>query len=417
MSKGNIRKKRNAKVEERLDKLTLEEGIYAIMRTCEVLVDDELWKAGDEKIKQELEKLRENLEDIKQRLGANEGDISKEIEALKAQIEEIKSRKPLDLIVQVNDAEKVDVGLQHNQFPTLLKILASKLNVYLVGPSGSGKTHAAAQCAKALGVPFHFTGAVASEFKLTGFIDAQGKIVSTEFRKAYEKGGVFLFDELDASYPQAVLAFNAALANDFMDFPDKRVERHKDFYCIAAANTYGQGADRQYIGRNQLDAASLDRFAFVNWDYDEKLERALAKNDKWVDQVQLIRDIARKLKVRHVISPRASIFGAQLLSNGLDQETVEKVVIWKGTDNATREKVMKWMFPVDINSPREGTFYCEIEKGDLVKESQQLGRVELDYYSKSTINSSVNGVVKKVTKKENVAEGDFLIQIMPKLDE
>jgi MoxR-like ATPase len=86
---------------------------------------------------------------------------------------------------------------------------------------------------------------------LTGFKSASGEYISTEFREAFEKGGLFLFDEIDASYPQAVLAFNAALANDYMDFPDKRILRHKDFYCIAAANTFGQGADRQYIGRNQ----------------------------------------------------------------------------------------------------------------------------------------------------------------------
>ena len=92
---------------------------------------------------------------------------------------------------------------------------------------------------------------------------AQGTIVSTEFRKAYENGGLFLFDEIDASMPGAILAFNAALANNFMDFPDKKVPRHKDFYCIAAANTFGSGADRQYVGRNQLDAASLDRFIDV----------------------------------------------------------------------------------------------------------------------------------------------------------
>ena len=55
-----------------------------------------------------------------------------------------------------------------------------------------------------------------------GFIDAQGRIVNTEFRKAYEHGGLFLFDEIDASFPQAILAFNAALANDFMDFQIKK---------------------------------------------------------------------------------------------------------------------------------------------------------------------------------------------------
>jgi MoxR-like ATPase len=150
-----------------------------------------------------------------------------------------------------------------------------------------------------------------------------------------------LFDEIDASYPQAVLAFNAALANDCMDFPDKKVERNKDFYCIAAANTFGQGADRQYIGRNQLDAASLDRFIFIDWKFDENLERELAANEDWVNFVQEIRRVIAELKIRHVVSPRASIFGAKLLANGLTRKMVEKSVLWKGLDISTIDTILE----------------------------------------------------------------------------
>jgi hypothetical protein len=35
-------------------------------------------------------------------------------------------------------------------------------------------------------------------------------VVNTDFRRAYKDGGLFLFDEIDASFPQALLAFNAA---------------------------------------------------------------------------------------------------------------------------------------------------------------------------------------------------------------
>ena len=124
-----------------------------------------------------------------------------------------------------------------------------------------------------------------------------------------------------------------------MDFPDKRIKRHKNFYCIAAANTYGQGADRQYVGRNQLDAASIDRFIFIDWKYDETLERKLANNDKWVDYVQSIRRVIEKKEIRHIVSPRASFFGAKLLKNNLNRELVESSVLWKGLDNATIELI------------------------------------------------------------------------------
>ena len=133
----------------------------------------------------------------------------------------------------------------------------------MVGPAGSGKTTAAHEAAKALGIPFYFTGAIDSAYKLTGFIDAQGRTVRTAFREAFEHGGVFLFDEMDSSMPAALLAFNAALANGHADFPDGIIKRHPDFRAIAACNTFGGGANRQYVGRMQLDAASLDRFAIA----------------------------------------------------------------------------------------------------------------------------------------------------------
>ncbi len=258
---------------------------------------------------------------------------------LKERISKIRNYKTISIKVQHDNVMK-DLGVQHFQFEKLLKYIQTKNNIFLVGPAGSGKTTAAQNIAKALDLKFYFTGAITSEFKLTGFIDAQGKTVSTDFRKAYEKGGVFLFDEIDASSPQAMLAFNAALANEFMDFPDGRVNKHKDFYCIAAANTYGTGADRQYVGRNQMDAASLDRFIFISWEIDEKLEHELAKHYEWTTYVQKVRKAVAKLSERMVVSPRASIKGSELLKIGTSREDVEQDVLWKGLD-ASRIQMIK----------------------------------------------------------------------------
>ena len=242
--------------------------------------------------------------------------------------------------ITTKDTSKIVVtGLQHKVLPEIIKMVSSGVNVMMVGPAGSGKTTIADQTAKALGLSFYFNGALSSEYKLSGFIDAQGRIVSTAFRKAYEEGGLYLFDEIDASMPDALLAFNAALANGHADFPDGAINRHKDFACLAAANTFGRGADRVYVGRNQLDGASLDRFAVINIDYDEKLERALTGNDTWVDYVQAIRRAIEELKIRHIVSPRASINGARLLAAGLDKDFVKQSVIWKGLDKDSVYKV------------------------------------------------------------------------------
>ena len=263
-------------------------------------------------------------------------------------------------------APGIDVSTEtvmHHKFPLLAAAVAARVNVMLVGPAGSGKTTAAVKVAEALGLPFYGTGAINSEYKLTGFIDAQGRIVSTAFRKAFEEGGVFLFDEIDASLPSALLAFNAALANDWMDFPDKCVKRHEGFRVIAGANTFGTGADRQYVGRNQLDAASLDRYAVIDWGYDEALEAsfvgapvpkdaprpvsiaplsadaAQAQAIQWCDRVRRIRKAVDDLKVRHVVSPRATINGARLLAAGWSWTDCEDAVIWKGLDKDSKAKI------------------------------------------------------------------------------
>lgn len=242
-------------------------------------------------------------------------------------------------IISSQGDKTVTTGLHHNLLPNLIKALSTGCNIMLVGPAGSGKTTLAHQAAEALGVQFYFNGAIASEYKLTGFIDAQGRIVSTAFRKAYETGGLYLFDEIDASMPDALLAFNAALANGHMDFPDGTVKRHEKFYCVAAANTFGKGADRVYVGRNQLDAASLDRFIVMNVDYDEKLERALAGNDNWTDKIQGIRKAVYEHKIRHVISPRASINGAKMLAAGFKEGEVMESCVWKGLDADSIKKI------------------------------------------------------------------------------
>ncbi len=247
---------------------------------------------------------------------------------------------PRPIVVVRKDAEgsehKTDLGHQHMTFETLLKVAGTRgvdgysLNVWLVGPAGSGKTTAAKNVSKALGLPFYFNGAIDNEYKLLGFTDAQGRIVSRPFREAWTKGGVYLFDEVDASLPGAVLAFNAALANGSCDFPDGNVERHPDCVIIACANTFGSGATSEYVGRMKMDAAFVDRFVQLQWDYDETLERALCGNDGWVRKVQKVRKAVRDLGIRHVVSPRASMFGASLLANGFPEADVVDMTIRKG---------------------------------------------------------------------------------------
>lgn len=226
-----------------------------------------------------------------------------------------------EVVVTTNGAEKINIGRAHRQFDDLLKKVTLGIPVWVAGPAGSGKTTAAHQVAKALGLPFFFNGAIDTEYKLSGFVDAQGRIVSTAFRRAYTQGGVYLFDEIDASLPGAVLAFNAALANGHADFPglEEPAQRHEKFYCIAAGNTWGLGATTEYVGRLKMDAAFLDRFIKVKWEIDPDLELATAAHPDWVAKIQHLRAKARERGLKVVISPRASIFGATMLRAGFSE--------------------------------------------------------------------------------------------------
>lgn len=225
-----------------------------------------------------------------------------------------------------------NTGKQHKSFALLLQVLGAGQSAFMVGPAGSGKTYAAHQAADALKLKF-YAQSVCSQtgaHVLQGYHDANGRYVRSMFRDAYEKGGIFLLDEIDAGNPNVISVLNAALANGQAAFPDKMVNRHKDFIAVAAGNTYGRGADRQYVGRNQMDAASLDRFVIIDWDYDEALERDMTDNKTWCRYVQKIRAAIAHAGKRHVVSPRATMQGSALLAIGIDREKVEDMVIWKG---------------------------------------------------------------------------------------
>ncbi len=232
---------------------------------------------------------------------------------------------------------------RHFLFAEILQTSDLDIPVALIGPAGSGKSTVCMQIADALGLKYYLQNSVTGTHELAGYMDAHGKYNTTAFREAFEKGGYILVDEVDTSDPTALKWVNTALANGYAMFPDRPdpVFKHKDFRIAIAANTYGNGADRIYVGANQLDASTLDRFVFFDFRYDEKMEKVMSGNIKWAERVQTLRKSAFKEKARMVISPRATIYGARLLAGGFDQKTVEERVIWKGTDEELKTRILK----------------------------------------------------------------------------
>lgn len=233
-------------------------------------------------------------------------------------------------------------GVVHGSTPLVIRLAALAHPIMLVGPAGCGKTAMGAHVAQALGFPLYITSTVFDTHELLGFVDGMGKYHSTPFREAFEHGGVWIADEVDAWDAAALLAANSALANGFATFPDNQmpVIRHANFRVVATANTFGHGADRVYVGRTELDAASLDRFATIAIDYDPTIEQTVSNgNLAWYDRVIEVRQSVRDKNIRHVVSTRAIIMGAQALAAGIDQATVEQTYVFKGMSKTDREKI------------------------------------------------------------------------------
>jgi len=255
-------------------------------------------------------------------------------------IELIKQYAPTKHIeINLNGAINTVEGITHYQFEQLLKIVSAGVNIMLVGAAGSGKTTLVEQCAKALGREFYCmsVGNQTTKSDLMGYMDAQGRYVKTIFRDAYEFGGVFCLDEVDAGNANTITCLNSALSNGVCAFGDGMVKKHADFQCVATANTFGSGASRSYVGRNQMDAASLDRFVTVEIKYDENMERIIAGHDSWVATVQKVRKAMEGERI--VISPRASIMGAKLLKAGLTHKEVFDMTILKGCSEDIKTKI------------------------------------------------------------------------------
>lgn len=244
-----------------------------------------------------------------------------------------------ELTVKVSRKKPKKVGKVHFRFDLVLKCMMARTNLALVGPAGSGKTTTVAKAAKALDLEFYSksVSAQTGAHEFFGYQDANGNYVRTLFREAYENGGVFLLDEFDAGNPNVLAALNQSTANESCAFADGMVPKHKDFICVMAGNTYGHGANSEYVGRNKIDAATLDRFAFIDFPYDKDLEYALANNKAWCKKVQSYREKVNKKKIRTIISPRATIIGCQLLANGIEEKDVMELLIFKGLNEAERK--------------------------------------------------------------------------------
>lgn len=244
-------------------------------------------------------------------------------------IQETYGMIPKTIEVKTPTTKKVMQGLFHYQFDKILQLVSLNIPTMLVGPAGSGKNHTLEQVAEALELDFYFSNAITQEYKLTGFVDANGHYQETQFYKAFKYGGLFFLDEMDASIPEVLIILNSAIANGYFDFPHEKVDAHDDFRVVSAGNTMGTGANAEYTGRNRLDAATLDRFAIIEFGYDAEIERQLASTPELYEFITDLRMTIDMMDIKYVVSMRATI-NASKLDGLLEKRDIIKAVILKG---------------------------------------------------------------------------------------
>lgn len=237
----------------------------------------------------------------------------------------------------VNGVTKVE-GVQHEKFDMVCQLVYNNLPCYLWGPAGTGKTEMVRSVAKALGLEYYQAAKVTEVFTLTGFVDANGQYVESDFYRAFTKGGLFLFDEMDASDEESLVAFNAAISQRCFSFPGVgMVEAHKDFRVVGAGNTGGTGATEEYTGRRSLDASTLNRFFYVEIGNDEGLERVCANGDeKIVEFIHDLRQSAKAAGVTIVLSLRNITQMSTLRSIFKDDEILRGCVIKEKDSDCVR---------------------------------------------------------------------------------
>lgn len=244
---------------------------------------------------------------------------------------------------------KIFKNVQEDNIKGLLEL---DVNVLLLGPTGSGKTETSKKVAKDLELDFYYCNAVLDEFKLTGFMNAMGHYQPTPFYEAFTKGGLFLFDEMDASIPEALLTINMALANGEMNFPNGLKQKHKDFKVIATANTI-KGANINYTGRNQLDAASLNRFACLELDYDTNVECQII--DSYLNDIETtgelqgligqLRDKDKRTGVEVTISTRLIATALKVRKS----PALIDSVLYGITDSVEKEALAKFIYSLALD--------------------------------------------------------------------
>lgn len=273
-------------------------------------------------------------------------DENKVREIVKEHLLEIAPRK---IEVVTKDSAVIVEGIAHYMFELVLKAIGAGVNLALSGSTATSKTTMAVQAAKALGLGYVVQPVNEGTTKadILGYCTATGDYVPSLLYRAMKDGLLHIVEEIDSGSPASLLAFNNAIDNRELTFPNgETVQAHEKFAVVCTMNTKGTGSDRKFVGRNRLDAATLDRFVMLEVQRDLAIEAAIigVREDQQrlnikaggiptdIDWLNYVREQRAKYEKSHpdkIVSMRAVRDGWKLINQGIGLSWVSKMAIEK----------------------------------------------------------------------------------------
>lgn len=287
-------------------------------------------------------KKKKQIEKKARELFRDKKDIEEKVDQLKEEKKEEEKLKKIQFSFSSLEPE--------DKLKSLIR--AGMNNIWMVGPAGCGKSTIARNTAKELDVPYLCIscgiGTSATEF--TGYKYPNRE--ATKFAEFYAKKSIILIDEMTALDPSVAQVINAALANGEIETTTGTVLRHPECIIIATSNTFGNGADRQYVANNQLDASTIDRFtgAIIEVDYSVKYESQF--DHEVIDYIYLLRNCIKINSLRRIASTRMIQAAEKMKKVGMLDWKDMLIINWSDTEkNIVKQYIQK----VEENKTKQST--------------------------------------------------------------